>query len=341
MVSENVAESSPARPIWNVSNLFGWISAFIACFVLLGVIRYCPGYFEGKQTLFMSWVGTFWGDLVTQISGLFAGTSKETLSGEATASEWTYCGAVPPIVAWLVWMLRSQLRAAPIRGHVTGYGILAAGFLMYIAGFLMENYYVGMGAMELVYAGLIVLFLGWSIMRLLVFPWAFLMFMWPYNFMEDVALELRLLMSWLSHHALQIMGVENLLHGTAIVSVPGAIQSFSVDIADPCSGIRSFFALVMLAAVYAFLTFDKLWQQAVIVALAVPLVMVGNLVRIVLLTLATIHFGKPFALGTDTHPSWFHEGAGYLVYLINFGGLLLAGSVLERLISSPKTRARI
>ena len=323
-----------------MGHFFGLASALLACFVLLGGIHYCPGYSEGKQTLFMYWLGTFWGDLVTQITGLFAAASKETLSGEATASEWNYCGAVPPIVAWLVWMLWPRLKTAPVRGEVAGYGILAAGFLLYIAGFLMENYYVGMGAMELVYAGLIVLFLGWPIMRLLVFPWAFLMFMWRYDFMEDVALKLRLIMSSMSHHVLQIIGVDNLLQGTAILSISGAAHPFAIDIADPCSGIRSFFALTMIAAVYAFLTFNKLWQQAVIVALAVPLVIAGNLVRIIVLALATIHFGESFALGTNTQPSWFHEGAGYMVYLINFSGLIMAGSLLERFISRPHTRAR-
>ena len=45
-----------------------------------------------------------------------------------------------------------------------------------------------MGSMEFIYAGLIVLYAGWPIMRLLVFPWAFFHTMWPYNFMEDIAL---------------------------------------------------------------------------------------------------------------------------------------------------------
>ena len=96
----------------------------------------------------------------------------------------------------------------------------------------------------------------------------------------------------------------------------------------------------MLAAVYAFVTFDKLWQQAVIIALAVPLVILGNLVRIVILAEGTIHFGEAFALGTNTEPSWFHEGAGYLVYFINFGGLILAGSLLERATSPRPAHAQ-
>jgi len=340
MTSAEASDAFPGRQVWNGRNFFALGSALVAVFVLLAVIPYGASYETGKASLFRMFIGTFWGDLVNQVTGLFSAGPKETLAGETTASEFTYCGAVPFIVAWLVWQLWPKLRATPVEGSDTGYTILSIGFLLYIAGFLMENYYIGMGAMEFVYAGLIVLFLGWAMMRELVFPWAFIMFMWPYNFLEDLALELRLLMSWLGHHVLQVIGVPNILKGTAILSPPDAVQSFGIDIADPCSGIRSLFALVMVAAVFAFMTFDKLRYQAIIIALAVPLVIVGNLVRIVILTLATIHFGSTFALGTDIQPSWFHEGAGYLVYLINFGGLLLIGSALSRFIASREGHAR-
>ena len=87
---------------------------------------------------------------------------------------------------------------------------------------------------------------------------------------------------------------------------------------------------------FAFISFEKLWEQAVIIALAVPLVIFGNLIRIIILALGTTHFGEAFALGTNTQPSRFHEFAGYLVYFINFGGLILAGSLLTRLTSPPE-----
>jgi exosortase/archaeosortase family protein len=63
----------------------------------------------------------------------------------------------------------------------------------------------------------------------------------------------------------------------------------------------------------------------------VPLVILGNLVRIIILTLGTIHFGEAFALGVNDHPSWFHEGAGYVVYLVNFACLLGLSWVLNRM----------
>ena len=331
MTGDNAAPAPKERFQFTPGEIAAAASVFIALVVLLGVIRYSPTYEATKASLGWLWVNTFYYDIQAQISGLLSGTSKETQSGEASSSEWNYCLMVPFIVGWLVWRQLPQLRALPLTGSAYGYALLGFGFFLYLAGFLMESYYVGFGAMEFVYAGFILLFLGWAALRLLWFPLAFLMFMWPYNFMEDVALELRMRMSALSHLVLQFIDVPNMLQGTAILSLPGSSSPFAIDIADPCSGIRSLFALVMIAAVYAFIAFEKAWQQLLIIALAVPLVFLGNLVRIVILALGTIHFGETFALGTNAQPSWFHEFAGYLVYLINFGGLIGAGTLLTKL----------
>jgi exosortase len=346
-------DSAPQRLQFNPGLAAALASALIACVVLLGFIPYCTSYGAGKVSLFYLWTTTFWGDLAAQgvdlvrwlansISGvwpwlsgelyhLIGQTPGETQSGEASAGEWNYCLMVPFIVAWLVWRQWPKLRELPLTGGAFGYAFLGFGFFTYVAGFLMESYYAGFVAMEFVYAGLIVLFLGWAALRLLVFPIAFTMFMWPYNFMEDVALELRLHMSALSHYVLQFIAVPNMLQGTAVMSLPGSPTPFAIDIADPCSGIRSLFALVMIAALYAFIGFEKVWHQVVLITLAIPLVFLGNLVRIVILALGTIHFGETFALGSNEHPSWFHECAGYLVYFVNFGGLMAVGSFLSKL----------
>jgi exosortase len=341
--------SSPSLPTsgllknwtWSGRNILAVAAATVMCWALLDAVLYCDTSYRatfgtGRCTLAGLFISTFLGDLRDQFNGLFHSTPAGSIAGEVTATEWTQCLFVPFIVGWLVYWLWPRLRELPLRGHPHGYTLLGAGLLLYLGGYMAENYYFGIVSLQLVYAGLIVLFLGWKAMRMLLFPWAFLLFMWPYGFFEDVAFQLRMIMSSLSHHALLLIGVPNALNGTAIVSAPGDPSPFAIDIADPCSGIRSLFALVMIAALAAFVLYRDTWQKALIVLAAVPMVIFGNLVRIVMLTLATIHFGEAFALGINDHPSWFHEGAGYLVYLINFAGLLGFGWLLTRLSSGPE-----
>ncbi len=326
--------SSAAVPLknwtWNGRNKLAVAASVVMCWALLQAVLYCDTSYRatwgtGRCTLLGLFISTFYND----IKDLFSGSSS--IAGEVTATEWTQCLFVPFIVGWMVHWLWPRLREIPVRGSPHGYAVLGTGLVFYVLGYMAENYYIGIFAMELVYAGLIILFLGWRLMNALVFPWAFLLFMWPYGFFEDVAFHLRLLMSSLSHWTLLLIGVSNVLNGTAIVSPPNQDPPFAIDIADPCSGIRSLFALVMIATLAAFVLYRKAWQQAVIILLSVPLVILGNLVRIIMLTLASIHFGEKFALGQNDQPSWFHEGAGYVVYLVNFGSLLAVGWLLTKL----------
>ena len=345
-----MTSSPPPRTValkdlaWNGRNLFALAAAVLACGLLLDTVLYCDtsyrNTFNGRCTLAGLFLSTFWDDWKNQFAGIFTGTPGGSIAAEVTASEWAQCLLVPPLVVFLVWWLWPRLREMPVRGHASGYAVLGAGLLLYLGGYMAENYYIGVAAMELVYAGLVVVFLGWAVMRRLIFPWAFLLFMWPYGFLEDIAFQLRLIMSGLSHDALGWIGVDNILNGTAILSPPGAPASFSIDIADPCSGIRSFAALLMIASLFAFLSFDRLWQKILIVFAAVPLVIVGNLVRIVMLTLGTIHYGSNFALGANDHPSWFHEGAGYAVYVVDLAGLAGLGWLLNRLTPAAAEASR-
>jgi len=335
--------SSQAAPLrnwaWTGRNILAVAAAVAMCWGLLQAVLYCDTSYRatwgnGRCTLVGLFVSTFYNDVRDMIHG------GGSIAGGEDSSEWMQCLFVPFIVGWMVYWLWPRLRDLPVRGSSQGYAVLGLGLAFYVLGYMAENYYIGVVAMELVYAGLIILFLGWRLMIALAFPWAFLLFMWPYGFFEDISFHLRLIMSQLSHVALALVGVHNVLNGTAIMSPPDQQPPFAIDIADPCSGIRSLFALVMMATLAAFVLFRKVWQQVVIILLSVPLVILGNLVRIMMLTIASMHFGEKFALGTNDHPSWFHEGAGYVVYLVNFGSLLAIGWLLTRLSPDKKMPLR-
>ena len=327
---------------WNRQNILAAVATVVTLWGLLDAVLYCDTSYRAafgnntRCTLFGLFISTFLSDLRDQIHSLFSKAPTGSLSGETTAGEWVQCLFVPFIVAWLIYWIWPRLREAPVRGSRYGYLLLIAGLVSYLLGYMANDYYIGVASLQLVYAGLIILFLGWKIMRMVLFPWAFLLFMWPYGFIEDIAFQLRMLMSSLSHTALSIIGVANSLNGSSIISPPGAQPVWAIDIADPCSGIRSLAATLMMGALAAFILFDRSWQKALIVLAAVPIVIFGNLIRIMMLTLATIHFGESFALGVNDHPSWFHEGAGYVVYLIDITGVIGFGMFLTWLSKKRK-----
>jgi exosortase len=191
--------------------------------------------------------------------------------------------------------------------------------------------------------GLVWWLLGWEFLKAMAFPLAFLLFAIPIPGSDTlIALPLRYLMSHLGVMILNLIGIPVVLNGTGILSAPDpalgqlAGQKFAVDVANPCSGIRSLFALMMVGALYAHFTLQGAWKKWILFLCTIPLAVLGNLARIVMLTLGTVLFGSEFALGKNPleNPSWFHLAAGYLVFLIALLGMMGVGALLVRHRSS-------
>ncbi len=254
----------------------------------------------------------------------------------SAGEDWEHCRIVPLFALFLIYLQWSTIQKIEWKGEKIGFALLAlCGFLFWL-GYITDIHYLAYLSFQGAIAALILWFAGRQMLMTLSFPLLFLTFMWPWLFLDNViAFPLRLFMSNLSHHFLNLIGVSNLQIGSAIVSAPnfelGIPQGakFQLDVANPCSGIRSLFALTMITALYSYLTLPKIWQRWFLFLCSIPLAILGNFIRILLLTFGTIFFGAKFAIGTEAEPTTFHMGAGYFVYLIAVGGMIGIGWLLK------------
>ncbi|MEZ5300560.1 MAG: archaeosortase/exosortase family protein [Verrucomicrobiales bacterium] len=69
-----------------------------------------------------------------------------------------------------------------------------------------------------------------------------------------------------------------------------------------CAGLRSLFALMMVSALYGYYMLKKPWQRAALFLCAMPLAVLGNFARILLLVYGTIWWGSDFAIGVADAP---------------------------------------
>lgn len=292
--------------------LYIWIPACILAF-LMGAIPYATGYGFERITMTL---------MMRELWKL---------------PDWEHCFLVPMAIAFIVYEMRDRLVVLKPQPSMLGLPVLLGGLFLYWAGQRVDNQYVGYASMQILVAAWILLALGWRFMLTLAFPWLFLVFLWPLLFLETyLAFPLRLIMSEASVNALNFIGIDSVKVGTAIISAPDTLANlpagarFSVDVADPCSGIRSLFALMMVSALYGFFVFKSWWKHALIFALSIPLAVLGNLVRILILTLGTLVFGADFAIGGGLEdPSTFHMFAGFFVFAVALGGMLIIGWLLN------------
>ncbi len=272
---------------------------------LFGIVNYSAGYNEARVSVFhFAWNMT-------------------------KLEDWQHCLLVPFAAAGIVYFDRKKLALLPVQGSWLGLGPVLAALWIFWFGYQADIVYFGYISAQILMAGLIILFFGWGWMKALAFPWMFLVFMWPLLFLGDnIAFPLRVVMSKASVFTLNLLGVHSTLSGTAILSAADPLTRrpmgdlFSVDVADPCSGIRSLFALMMVSALYGQFAVQGLWKKWIIFLASMPLAVLGNLGRILMLTFGTIILGPGVAIGTEDHPSFFHMLSGYVVFAVAILGMI-------------------
>ena len=258
------------------------------------------------------------------------------VSAQWALEDWSHCAMVPFAALLIVFLDRSKLLAIPLRGVNAGLPVFVLGLFLYWFGFKGDNIYFSYAAFEILLAGMILWFGGWAWMKGLSFPWMFLVFMWPLLFLESfVSFPLRMMVSHSSVVILNLIGIPSVLNGTGILSAADATlnmapgQRFAVDVALPCSGMRSLFALMMVSALFGYFTLTDARKRALLFLAAIPLAIAGNICRIVMLTIGTLMMGSERAIGTLEHPSFFHMLAGYVVFIVALGGMFGVAHLLS------------
>jgi exosortase len=140
---------------------------------------------------------------------------------------------------------------------------------------------------------------------------------------------LRLLVTWLVTVIANLLTIDVVRQGTLLFG-PGG--SYQYEVAAACSGMRSFVAIFLLATVYGFVTFRSPGKRFLLLALALPLSVLGNLVRMLFIIFAA-------EIGGQATGDYVHESSIFsmIPYIPAIAGLLLAGRWLEKK-SEAKTK---
>ncbi len=166
------------------------------------------------------------------------------------------------------------------------------------------------------------MFWGWGVARKTAFPCWFLLFCIPLNtYLDVVTVHLRLFATSASFAILKGLGADIIRQGTMIGAADG---SFAIDVASPCSGLRSIFALMALTAGYGYFAQRKFWRWAVLFASSVPLAVLGNICRILTIVAAASWCDADFATG------FYHDYSGYVVFIVAVGCMLGVSALLDK-----------
>lgn len=161
---------------------------------------------------------------------------------------------------------------------------------------------------------------GWRIAKNLIFPCSYLAFCIPLNFLDVVAFPLRLFSTKFAVGLLNGFGIEAGRQGTAIL-IPS--MPTGMDVADPCSGLRSLLAMTALTAVYAYFTQKTFIKKWILFLASIPLAVIGNIARIVTIAFVAEALGAKPALGL------YHDYSGYILFAAAITAMVVVGGLLN------------
>jgi exosortase len=213
---------------------------------------------------------------------------------------------VIPAAAYMAWAKRDKLAAIVPQPSRWGIVLLAWGAVQALLGAVGQWVWVSRMAFLVSFVGSIALVYGFRMIRELTYPLCTLILMIaPPDFIfQALTLRLQLLASRLGAAALEALGYSVLREGNILEMV-----GIKLSVEEACSGIRSLVAIVFMCVLYNYFFVEKKSMRIWILALAVPIAILGNAIRIVATGIAG-QYNHDWVGGAT------HEAFGYVSVIV-------------------------
>ena len=240
----------------------------------------------------------------------------------------SYLLLIAPISLALFYRERRDIFAAT---NLCLFGIPPAvvGIALYPAGGVVNpasRESLTMLALILVLVGGFLFFYGAAAFRMAVFPLLFLVLAVPPPPMvlDRLILLLQRGSASTAENIFHLLGEPVMRAGFVFY-----LRDTAIEVAAQCSGIRSFLASIISALLLGHIFLKRTGNKLLLIALAVPLAILKNALRIVSLTLLTVYVDPQILSGN------FHRYAGIPLFLLLFLIIFYLARFLQKAETTP------
>ena len=226
---------------------------------------------------------------------------------------------------WLFAQRRKDLAALRQPGNLAiTTAILVPSLLVYI--FARAFDFLSLEVMGLGGAALAAFHMhyGGRAIRSLWFPLIYLCFVIPPPgwVVDAVTAPLKTIASIAASEALRAFGFPVVRAGVTI-----AVAQYQLLVEDACAGMNSLVSLFAISLFYIYVRHNASWRYALFLALwIVPVAILANVARIMILVLITYYLGDAAAQG------FLHSTAGIVVFTFAVLGIFLIDAIFHRLL---------
>ena len=264
-----------------------------------------------------------WWPVLAGLALLFVPTLHSLFSGAWLSAEQGHGPIIFALALWLAWRKWPAVLAAstPPRASWAGWPVLALGLVLHMLGRSQHILMFEIGAIIVVLAAVLLVKRGAAALRVLWFPFFFMLFMVPLpgEVVATLTLPMKMAVSWATEQLLFAAGYPIGRSGVIL-----QIGQYQLLVADACAGLQTLLTLEALGLFYLNLTrHPSAFRNIALALLIVPISFAANVIRVMTLTLVTYYLGDAAGQG------FLHGFAGMVLFLTALVLILAVDSGLQ------------
>ena len=214
------------------------------------------------------------------------------------------------IACWLIyrkWHDMLNASEGQSTAPITGWSIFIIGLLLYIIGRSQEILLFEIGSVILLLSAILLIMRGRTALKAMWFPLFFMLFMIPLPsvVVDAVTMPMKMAVSYVAENVLFWAG-----YPIARTGVILQIGQYKLLVADACAGLHTLFTLEALGLLYLnIIRHESLLRNIMLAILIVPISFTANVIRVMVLTLITYHYGDEAGQG------FLHGFSGMVLFL--------------------------
>jgi len=258
--------------------------------------------------------------LLGSVAFAYYPTWKGLVSAWHSSEDYSHGFFIIPLCVMIGWQKRNLLATLEVRPSRLGLVLVVLALLLYIVGRLGEIATLAAFSMIPALAGVILYLWGSAVLKELLFPLFFMLFMIPVpaQIYSEATIPLQLWVSQISAWLAGFLSIPIYREGNVL-----CLPHRTLEVVQACSGLRSMMALATLSVVFGYFSLHSNVLRAILFVSAVPASIIVNVIRVLVLILCEYYFSIDLSSGTA------HTVFGVVVFALALAMVALIRGVLS------------
>ncbi|WP_297325048.1 exosortase B [Nitrosomonas sp.] len=269
-----------------------------------------------------------WGPVLLGLFALYVPTFYSLFCGLWTTEEQAHGPIILFLALWLIYRRWPEMisKGEGKSTSISGWILFFIALFLYIIGRSQQILVFEMGSFIIVLVAILLMKRGNSALKVMWFPIFFLLFMIPLpsQLVSLLTMPMKMAVSYTAEHVLFWANYPIARNGVIL-----QIGPYQLLVADACAGLQTLLTLEALGLFYLSLVHHtSVFRNVTLAILVVPISFTANVIRVIVLTLITYHYGDAAGQG------FLHGFAGMVLFISALILILSVDTLLQYFVKT-------